>query len=268
MSHDKADSLRQSVTQSYASIARGEKVDCGGYGCCASGEATPEAISAAMGYSADELSALPEGANLGLGCGNPALIANLQAGESALDLGSGAGIDCFLALRRVGPQGRVIGVDMTEEMLEKARAHAAAAGEFPNLEFRKGEIEKLPVEDGSVDVILSNCVVNLSPEKDKVFAEAFRVLRPGGRLAISDIVATAPFPEELKADLDLYSGCITGAETIPVLEEQLRQAGFVEIAIEPLDESREFIKDWAPGRKVDDFVLSASIRATKPACCC
>jgi ubiquinone/menaquinone biosynthesis C-methylase UbiE len=217
-----------------------------------------------MGYSPEEVQAVPMGADLGLGCGNPQAIAALQPGETVLDLGSGAGFDCFLAVRQVGPTGQVIGVDMTAEMVAKARENAGAAG-YANVEFRLGEIERLPVADASVDVIISNCVINLSPDKPQVFREAFRVLRPGGRLAISDIVTTAPLPEEVRNDLALYAGCIAGAATIAELEAMLGESGFDNIRIQPKDESRQLIREWAPGQKIEDYIVSAAIEAVKPA---
>lgn len=205
---------------------------------------------------------MPDGANLGLGCGNPQAIAALKPGETVLDLGSGAGFDAFLAARAVGFQGRVIGVDMTPEMVSKARKNQANGG-FENVEFRLGEIENLPVANETVDVIISNCVINLSPDKRRVFREAFRVLKPGGRLAVSDIVALAPIPEELRQDWELYTGCVAGASRADELEEMLKQAGFGNIQIVPQGESREVIADWFPGRKVEDFVASANIEAVK-----
>lgn len=203
---------------------------------------------------------------MGLGCGNPHAIAALKEGETVLDLGSGGGFDCFLAAQAVGETGRVIGVDVTPEMVSKARQNGASTG-FRNIEFRLGEIENLPVADASVDVIISNCVINLSPEKPRVFREALRVLKPGGRLAISDIVATAQLPDEMKEDLALYAGCIAGAASIDELVDILREAGFTNIRIQPKDESREFIRDWAPGMRIEDFVVSATIEAVKPCCC-
>ncbi|SPQ01983.1 Arsenite S-adenosylmethyltransferase (fragment) [Candidatus Sulfobium mesophilum] len=200
---------------------------------------------------------------MGLGCGNPQAIASLKPGEIVLDLGSGGGFDCFLAARAVGETGKVIGVDMTPEMVSKARENAARAG-FMNVEFRLGEIEHLPVADKSVDVIISNCVINLSPEKQKVFDDAFRVLKSGGRLAVSDIVATAELPEEVKNDLALHAGCMAGASLISDVEAMLRESGFRDIRIQPKDESREFIRTWAPGRNVEDYIVSATIVAMKP----
>jgi SAM-dependent methyltransferase len=248
--------IREEVRAAYGAAARGE-----GGGCCGP---APAAIAAErLGYSAEELAALPQGANLGLGCGNPVGVADLKAGETVLDLGSGAGIDCFLAAREVGPTGRVIGVDMTPEMVAKARANADKA-DLTQVEFRLGEIESLPVADSSVDAIVSNCVINLSTDKARVFRESFRVLKPGGRLAIGDVVATAALPEGLRADLHLYSCCIGGASPVDEIESALKSAGFAEIRIQPKDESREFIRDWAPGRGVEDLVVSAHIQAVKP----
>ncbi len=196
-------------------------------------------------------------------CGNPQAIASLRAGETVLDLGSGGGFDCFLAAKAVGESGYVVGVDMTPEMISKSRKNADKAG-YSNIEFRLGEIENLPVADNAVDVIISNCVINLSPEKGKVFKEAFRVLKRGGRLAISDIVATEELPDLLKQDLALYMGCMSGASLVNELETILQETGFVDIRIRPKDESEGFIRDWAPGRKIEDYVVSASIEAVKP----
>jgi ubiquinone/menaquinone biosynthesis C-methylase UbiE len=190
-------------------------------------------------------------------------IASLQEGQTVLDLGSGAGFDCFLAARAVGPSGRVIGVDMTNDMVTKARANALK-NSFENVEFRLGEIEALPVEDASIDVIISNCVLNLSPEKERVFREAFRVLKPRGRLAVADIVATAPLPEEVREDWIAYTGCMAGASQLGDLEHMLASAGFESIKIAPKDISRAFISDWLPGSRVEDYLVSATIEATKP----
>jgi SAM-dependent methyltransferase len=189
-------------------------------------------------------------------------LASLKAGDTVLDLGSGAGFDAFLAARAVGAEGFVIGVDMTPDMVSRAR-HNAAQGGYANVEFRLGEIEALPVADASVDVILSNCVINLSPDKARVFREAYRVLKPGGRLCISDVVASAELPEALRGDAGLYDCCIGGASLIDDLERYLAEAGFSDIRITPKDESREFIRDWAPGRGVEDYVVSATIEASK-----
>jgi len=216
-----------------------------------------------LGYSAEDSAIAPEAANLGLGCGNPLAIASLQPGQTVLDLGSGAGFDSFLAARAVGPNGTVIGVDMTHEMLTKARENAKKHG-FSNVEFRLGEIEALPVADQSVEVIISNCVINLSPEKPRVFAEAYRVLKPGGRLAVADIVATATLPEEVRGDWAAYTGCMAGASQMSEVEEMLRQAGFDKIKIAPKDTSRSFIREWLPGKRIEDYLVSATIEAVKP----
>jgi len=194
-------------------------------GCCGSGDVG--AAAQKMGYSEKDLEAIPEGANLGLGCGAPLHAAGVVAGETVLDLGSGAGFDAFLAAREVGHEGRVIGVDMTPEMIAKARANAERAG-VHNVEFRAGQIEALPVDDASVDVIISNCVINLSPDKEAVFREAFRVLRPGGRLAVSDIVVTAPLPDEVQENLAAYVGCLAGAALVDDYLDAVRAAGFAE----------------------------------------
>jgi SAM-dependent methyltransferase len=216
-----------------------------------------------MGYSDAELAAIPDGANLGLGCGNPQAIAALRPGETVIDLGSGAGFDCFLAARQVGDAGHVIGVDMTHEMLAKARANARVVG-LGNVEFRLGELEHLPVADNTADVILSNCVINLVPDKEQVFREAFRVLKRNGRLAISDVVNTAPLSDDLRSDPALLCGCVAGAAPAARIEAWLRDAGFVDIAVTPCPESRDLIASWAPGRGVEDYVVSATIEARKP----
>jgi SAM-dependent methyltransferase len=264
------DEIRQNVRNRYKQIAVAEMnvESCcqpknSQAGCCS----TPSdfnSISSRLGYSDNELNAVPEGANLGLGCGNPQAIASIKAGEVVLDLGSGGGFDCFLASRQVGETGRVIGVDMTPEMVSRARSNARKGG-FGNTDFRLGEIEHLPVSDNSVDVIISNCVINLSPDKQQVFDEAFRVLKAGGRLAISDMVTTAELPSEIKKDLDeLYSGCISGASSTGEIETMLQQSGFDNISVEPKDDSRAFIKDWVPGSHIEDYIVSAVIQATKP----
>ncbi|MCJ8499473.1 arsenite methyltransferase [Desulfatitalea alkaliphila] len=264
MEKEQFEIIRQAVRSRYGQIAAADGCDCGP-SCCGDPlkEVSPDQIALALGYSAADLAALPEGANMGLSCGNPKAIAALKPGETVLDLGSGGGFDCFLAAREVGPEGRVIGVDMTPEMLSKARASAARIGAL-NVTFRLGEIEHLPVADNSVDVILSNCVINLSPDKPQVYREAFRVLKPGGRLAISDVVATAALPEVLHQEMALLTACVAGAETIPRLTEILTAAGFSRIRIQPKDESREVIRQWVPGRKIEDYIVSAAIEAVKP----
>ncbi len=255
------DTIRQAVREEYGKIATSEQSSCAATSCCPGGDA--KATSMALGYSSDEVNQVPEGANMGLGCGNPRAIASLRVGETVLDLGSGGGFDCFLAAKEVGETGRVIGVDMTPDMVTKARRNAEKAG-YHNVEFRLGEIEHLPVADGTVDAIISNCVINLSPDKAKVFQDAYRVLKPGGRLAISDIVATAELPEPQKNDMALFTGCMAGASLLPDVEVMLKEAGFEAIEIKPKDNSKNFIRKWAPDAKVEDYVLSAYIEAVKP----
>lgn len=257
------DAIRQAVLENYAEVARRGGSNCCGpavTSCCGGGA---ESLSTRMGYSEEDVASVPAGADMGLGCGNPQAIAALKPGETVLDLGSGGGFDCFLAARQVGETGCVIGVDMTPEMIRKARANAQKGG-FANVEFRLGEIEHLPVADRSADVILSNCVINLSPYKAAVFHEAFRVLKPGGRLAVADVVATAALPDDIRNDMALRAGCVGGAASMDEVETFLREAGFRAIRIQPKDESRELIRQWAPGRRVEDYVISATIEAVKP----
>ena len=252
------------VRERYGAIAATESCCAPSPSCCAPTTPSDAALKArAMGYADADLSSVPDGANLGLGCGNPQAIADLRPGETVIDLGSGAGFDCFLAARAVGPAGRVIGVDMTHEMLAKARANAASIG-AANVQFRLGELEHLPVADNTADVILSNCVINLVPDKQQVFSEAFRVLKPGGRLAISDVVGTAPLPASLCGDSDLICGCVAGAAPVAAVEAMLAAAGFADIAVTVKPESRALIATWAPGRGVEDYVVSATIAARKP----
>lgn len=220
--------IKDEIRNKYGTIARKSISCCGSASSCGSSPASD--FSRIVGYSDDDISAAPEGANLGLGCGNPVAIASLQKGETVLDLGSGGGFDAFLAARRVGSTGRVIGVDMTPEMIERARANARAGG-YTNVEFRLGEIENLPVDDNSVDVIISNCVINLAGDKGRVFAEAFRVLKPGGRLMVSDTVMTKPVPEDMKKSIAAYVGCISGALMKDEYLSMLRAAGFVRTEI-------------------------------------
>jgi len=256
---------RALVRDHYAQVARTEAGCGGGPGCCGGSAAA----STDLGYDAAELGELPAGADMGLGCGTPLAFAGLSAGEVVLDLGSGGGIDAFLAAKQVGPRGQVIGVDMTPEMLAKARDNAQRVA-ASNVEFRLGEIEALPVSDRSVDVVVSNCVINLSPDKAAVFREAFRVLRPGGRLAVSDIVASAPLPRTLTDDPAAVTGCLAGAPAIGDLEKALRAAGFVGIQIEINAASRSFIKNWRPESGAEQFVAAAAIRAMRPrggGCC-
>lgn len=260
----KQEEVRKTVRDHYAEVARTDGAVGCAPGCCAPGAQS----SLALGYSEADLSAVPEGANMGLGCGNPQAIAQLQAGETVVDLGSGGGFDCFLAARQVGEEGRVIGVDMTSEMIEKARKNAAKL-DAKNVEFRLGEIESLPLPDGTADVILSNCVINLSPDKERVFAEAFRVLAPGGRLAISDVVALKPIPEALMDQAIALSGCVSGAADVAEVERMLKAAGFEDVRVRVRPESRDFIAGWLPGSGAEEYVASATLEATKPdgACC-
>jgi arsenite methyltransferase len=258
--------IRNAIRERYGKQIQSAEKSCCGPSCCSAEPGKDAGVgdrAVALGYRREEIIAVPEDSNLGLGCGNPQAIASLKAGETVLDLGSGAGFDVFLAARQVGDSGYAIGVDMTPDMISRARRNAEESG-FHNVEFRLGEIEHLPVSDNSVDVIISNCVINLSPDKDQVFKEAFRVLKPGGRLAVSDIVATAELPEEAANDLALYTGCMAGASLIGDLKRMLTMAGFSQIRIEPKYESKSFIREWAPGRKIEDFVVSATIQARKP----
>ena len=253
------EAVRESVRENYGKIAV-ENRSCCGPTCCNGVAGSP---ADKLGYSAGDTQSVPEGSNLGLGCGNPLAIASLRPGQTVLDLGSGAGFDCFLAAKAVGPSGKVIGVDMTPEMIAKARRNASS-GDYKNVEFRIGEIEHLPVANSSVDVIISNCVINLSPDKRSVIGDAFRVLKPGGRLAVSDIVATQELPEEVRNDLALHSGCMAGATPIQELRKLLANAGFRNVKVEEKTGSREFIQEWAPGRGIENYVTSATIEATKP----
>ena len=255
------DVIRDQVRTAYARVAQG----AGGcsVGCCG----TEGAGSLTLGYTPQDLASVPEGADLGLGCGNPQAIAALRAGEVVLDLGSGAGFDCFLAASRVGPTGRVIGVDMTPEMVSKARDNARRV-QAPNVDFRLGEIEHLPVADASVDVVISNCVINLAPDKGAVFREAIRVLKPGGRIAISDVVATRPIPPELAASVEALTGCIAGAAWVDEMSRLLQEAGFEGVRIEPRADSRAIVRQCMPG--AEEVLASACIQAVKPggASCC
>ena len=260
---------RRLVRERYGDIAA-NSTSCGDdtdetSGCCDTDRETAEFDdqSHLKGYSEDEITDVAPGANLGLGCGNPTAIASLRDGETVLDLGSGAGFDCFLAAQEVGQDGQVIGVDMTPEMIEKARENVAK-NDATNVEFRLGEIEHLPVADVSVDVIISNCVVNLSPDKSQVFSEAFRVLRPGGRLAISDVVLTTQLPADVRMDPDSVAACVAGASPIAELESMLDDVGFTEISITPKEESEALIRDWDDERDLSEYLVSASIEGQKP----
>jgi arsenite methyltransferase len=218
------------IREGYAKIAGQDSTCCSSSPSCCGGTDFAQDISKNIGYSAEELDAVPEGANLGLGCGNPVALASLKEGETVLDLGSGAGFDCFLAAGRVGDRGRVIGVDMTPEMIEKARDNAKK-GDYANVEFRLAEIEGLPVADSSVDAVISNCVINLSPNKKKVFSEAFRVLKPGGRVMISDIVLLKELPDFIKNSIEAYIGCVSGAQLKDEYLMAIKEAGFQDVKI-------------------------------------
>lgn len=261
MSDVEKDLIRQAVSAAYARRVGPEK------GCCGPAEPSKSsgkpAYSERLGYSKEELADLPDAADLGLGCGNPTALAGLKPGEVVVDLGAGGGVDCFLAAKQVGPEGHVIGIDMTPKMLSKARANAEKVG-AKNVEFRLGEIEYLPVADGVADVILSNCVINLSPDKARVFREAYRILKPGGRLHVADVVATEPLPDALKKDKRLVCGCMGQCAEVAEVEQLLAAAGFTGIAIAVNEKSRKFIAGWAPNTGVEDYVASAQIDAVKP----
>jgi SAM-dependent methyltransferase len=265
MTDTKADDVRANVREHYGNVARvGASTGCAP-GCCS---ATATDGSKLLGYTEEQTNAVPEGADLGLGCGNPTAIASLREGDTVLDLGSGGGFDCFIAAKQVGPTGKVIGVDMTPDMVTLARTNARKVN-ATNVDFRLGEIEHLPVADASIDVILSNCVINLSPEKSAVYGEAFRVLKPDGRLSISDVVATAAIPNELLNQAAALTGCIAGAASIPQIKATLKAAGFVDVQVKIVEHSAEIVGSWLPG--IEKFVASATIEARKPregeACC-
>ena len=227
----KEEKVKKIVREGYAKIAKNQKPCCAAPTCCESNTfGMSEEISRRIGYSEEEISSVPEGANLGLGCGNPVALASLRKGQTVLDLGSGGGFDCFLAANRVGKNGKVIGVDMTPEMIDKARENARK-GKYTNVEFRLGEIENLPVADGTVDTVISNCVINLSPDKKRVFEEAFRVLKPNGRLMVSDIVLLKKLPEIIRKNVQAYIGCLSGAEMKDKYLQMIKEAGFQEVKI-------------------------------------
>jgi arsenite methyltransferase len=234
----KQEDVTKTVRENYARVAKQSGASCCGgtaktkakSSCCGQSAVSPENISKAVGYSDKDIKEVPEGANLGLGCGNPVALASLKKGETVLDLGSGAGFDCFLSSSRVGPEGKVIGVDMTPEMLDKARANARKGG-YKNVEFRLGEIENLPVADSTVDIIISNCVINLSPDKPRVFKEAFRVMKPGGRLMVSDIVLLKDLPKGLQDSIEAYVSCVAGALSKDEYLKAIRGAGFQDVEV-------------------------------------
>lgn len=258
--------VKDNVRTAYGQVAEANNAGkcCGnGRSCCGVPSTTDVNYCVELGYSVEDIRSAPEGSNMGLGCGNPQKIASLKAGEYVLDLGAGGGLDAFLAARKVGPTGKVFGVDMTAEMVSKARLNAEKGG-FQNVEFLLGEIEHLPLPNGMVDVIISNCVVNLSVNKSQVFQEAFRVLKEGGRIAISDMVAYKPLPAAIKNNSELYCACISGALPMDELKTILQKAGFENIVIAPQEESKMFIKDWAPEFGAENYVVSAKITANKP----
>ena len=265
--------IREGVREGYARIAREDRDTsgcCGGSSCCAPRDVN--AFAEKIGYSKEDLTGLPDGANLGLSCGNPTALAELRPGEVVLDLGSGGGFDVLIAARRVGPRGRAIGVDMTPEMVERARRNAVTAG-LTNTEFHVGEIERIPIESVSVDVVISNCVINLSTEKPAVFREIVRVLKPGGRVAVSDIVLLRPLPEAVREDLEAYVGCVAGAVLVDEYVSMMREAGLEDVRVEtashvdPLEDVQDPLYrrireklEGTPG----DYVASARVRAVKP----
>lgn len=248
--------IKEIVKESYSKIAAGENSCCSPVKSCCANVPRVEVISKSIGYSDEEISAVPEGANLGLGCGNPLAHALLKKGDVVLDLGSGAGFDCFLAANKVGEKGRVIGVDMTSEMIEKAK-HNAQKGGYNNVEFRLGEIEKLPVSNNSVDMIISNCVINLSPAKDKVFKEAFRVLKPGAKLMLSDMILLNDLPDIVKKSITAYVGCLSGAVMKDKYIEIIKSAGFTDIKI--LEENKFPVEFMANDPTAQAIVKNAGI---------
>jgi ubiquinone/menaquinone biosynthesis C-methylase UbiE len=275
----KKEHIRKAVREGYAQIARGEQDSCcGPQPCGCNTQDQARTISLSLGYKGKDLKAVPEGANLGLGCGNPTALASLKKGETVVDLGAGAGFDCFLAARRVGAKGRVIGVDMTPEMIEKARQNADKS-KLRNVEFRLGEIEHLPVADNTADVIISNCVINLVPDKHQAFKEAFRILKPGGRLIVSDIVLLRPLPDFVRKSVAAYVGCLSGAALKRDYLAAIRTAGFRDIRV--VSESRMAIETMANdptakaiakglrltqtrAKQLIGAVVSAYVAATKP----
>ena len=260
------DEMKRVVRETYGQIAA-EGGDCCSSSCCYDRDGDTETpsvkMSARLGYRDTDLASVPPGSNLGLGCGNPHGRADLQEGETVLDLGSGGGLDCFLAARRVGRGGHVIGVDMTPEMVSLARQNLNGS-DADHIEFRLGEIEHLPVADACIDVVMSNCVINLSPDKAVVFAEAMRVLKPGGRLAISDVVATAPVPLSMRRDPRAVASCLGGAATVSDISDILYGIGFVDIRIDTHEHRDQTVEGWTTPRRLPDDIVSATIEARKP----
>ena len=279
MGEREAVEVREAARQGYAAIARGAAPGSAGSCCGGSAELTAAALAQAIGYSDEKLAAMPEGANLGLSCGNPTALASLRPGEVVLDLGSGGGFDCFVAGPKVGPAGRVIGVDMTPEMVTRARRNVASFRErtgLDNVEFRLGEIEALPVADASVDVVISNCVLNLSPEKPRVWREIARVLKPGGRVAASDLALVRPLPAAIRADVDALAGCVAGAVLVEDTRALAEAAELTDVTLTAKPESVDAMTQWEDplyrriatqlpaGAKTSDYVTSLDVSARKP----
>jgi SAM-dependent methyltransferase len=282
---DEKQAVRETVREGYARIAQGEaKSCCGPSSCCGSDTATDaDQLAQAVGYGAEDLDALPEGANMGLSCGNPVALALLKPGEVVVDLGSGGGFDIFIAGRRVGADGRAIGVDMTPEMIAKARRNSAVYRErtgLDNVEFRLGEIEHLPLPDNSADVIISNCVINLSPDKAQVWREIARVLKPGGRVSVSDIALLKPLPEAVLKKVEAIVGCVAGAVPVAETERMMREAGLADIELTPRSDYIDTMTEWQDplyreivgllpeGARASDYVTSLSATAIKAGACC
>jgi arsenite methyltransferase len=276
---NEAEAVRAAIREGYGKIAQRDGSCCSGVNCCGSNAEDSTKLANYVGYSPEELAALPEGANMGLSCGNPNALASLKPGEVVLDLGSGAGFDVFIAGRKVGATGRAIGVDMTAEMLAKARKNIAAYRErsgLDNVEFRLGEIEHLPVADNSVDVVISNCVINLSPAKGHVWREIARVLKPGGRVAVSDLALFQPLPQEVREMVEALVGCVAGAVLVSDTERMAREAGLTEIRLNPKKDYVSAMTDWndplykkivehlPPGSGPGDYITSLEVMASKP----
>jgi arsenite methyltransferase len=278
MSLSKTESVREKVRKGYAAIAEKNLSCCSGTSCCGSSPVESDKLAQTVGYAEEELNVVPDGANMGLSCGNPTALATLKSGEIVLDLGSGGGFDVFIAGQKVGAKGRVIGVDMTPEMLAKARRNSAAyikRTKLNNVEFRLGEIEHLPVADASVDVVISNCVINLSPDKPQVWREIARVLKPGGRVAISDLALLKPLPPKVLKMVEALVGCVAGAALVSETEKMVRAAGLREIELTPNPAYVAAMESWNDplyakivkqlprGKKPSDFITSLSVSAKK-----